>query len=129
MMGKTALWALAAVLGIVLAAGISFATSQLTSQHIGIGSEPLTAGRRLAPPPPSGARRTTAPTRTQPPASTSPRTPATTQTSTTAPVVPAQPTVTEAEPPAAASPSPAPETSRDDQAHRSSGSGHQGRDD
>jgi hypothetical protein len=46
----TTLWALAAVIGIALAAGISYATSQLTSQHIGLASEPLTAGRRLAPP-------------------------------------------------------------------------------
>ena len=36
--------------GIVLAAGISWATSQLTGQHIGLASEPITSGRRLAPP-------------------------------------------------------------------------------
>ncbi len=47
---KTALWALAALLGIALAAGITWATSQLTSQHIGLASEPLSAGSRLAPP-------------------------------------------------------------------------------
>jgi hypothetical protein len=46
---QTALWALVALLGIVLAAGITWATSQLTSQHIGLSSEPLSAGRRLAP--------------------------------------------------------------------------------
>ncbi len=130
MTGKTALWAMAAVLGLVLAAGMSFATSQLTSQHIGIGSEPLTAGRRLAPPPPAATRRTTTPSRTT---STSPRAPETTQTRTAAPVVPAQPSVTEGEAPAVTSPAPAAgsgrETSGDDQAHRSGGSARQGRDD
>ncbi len=47
---QAALWMLAAVVGIVLTAGITWATSQLTSQHIGISSEPLSAGHGLAPP-------------------------------------------------------------------------------
>ena len=47
---NASLWTLAAVSGIIMAAGISWTTSQLTSQHIGLSSEPLTAGRRLAPP-------------------------------------------------------------------------------
>ena len=47
---NAALWALAAACGIFMAAGISWATSRLTSQHIGLSSEPLGAGRRLAPP-------------------------------------------------------------------------------
>ncbi len=47
---RTAIWALAALLGIVLTAGITWATSQLTSQHIGLASEPLSAGSHLAPP-------------------------------------------------------------------------------
>jgi len=42
-------WALAALFGIVLAAGIGWATSSLTGQHIGLSSEPLSAVRRLAP--------------------------------------------------------------------------------
>lgn len=46
---NTALWALAAVCGLVLAAGMSWATSQLTGQHIGLSSEPISAGRSLAP--------------------------------------------------------------------------------
>jgi hypothetical protein len=41
---------LAALLGIVLTAGMTWATSRLTSQHIGISSEPISAGARLAPP-------------------------------------------------------------------------------
>ena len=47
---QAALWALAALLGIALTAGITWATSQLTSQHIGLSSEPVSAGSRLAPP-------------------------------------------------------------------------------
>ncbi|HLM85768.1 MAG TPA: hypothetical protein VK272_06235 [Solirubrobacteraceae bacterium] len=47
---QIALWMLAALLGLVLAAGITWATSQLANQHIGISSEPISAGRRLAPP-------------------------------------------------------------------------------
>jgi hypothetical protein len=47
---QAALWVLAALAGIVLTAGITWATSQLTSQHIGISSEPLSAGHGLAPP-------------------------------------------------------------------------------
>lgn len=44
-----ALWMLAGLAGITLAAGITWATSQLTSQHIGLSSEPLSAARGLAP--------------------------------------------------------------------------------
>lgn len=54
---QAALWLLAAVAGIVIAAGITWATSQLTSQHIGISSEPLSAAHRLAPPETEGADR------------------------------------------------------------------------
>ncbi|MGH2879784.1 MAG: hypothetical protein ACRDK4_09300 [Solirubrobacteraceae bacterium] len=46
---QTAMWTLAALLGIVLTAGITWATSQLTSQRIGISSEPISAASRLAP--------------------------------------------------------------------------------
>lgn len=46
---QAAMWTLAALLGIVLTAGITWATSQLTSQHIGISSEPISAAGRLAP--------------------------------------------------------------------------------
>jgi hypothetical protein len=38
-----------AVLGIALAAAITWGTSQLVRQRIGLASEPLTAGRRLLP--------------------------------------------------------------------------------
>ena len=45
--------ALAALAGIALAAAITLGTSQLVRQHIGLASEPLSAGRRLLPAPPS----------------------------------------------------------------------------
>jgi len=38
-----------ALLGIALTAGVTIATSSLVRQPIGLGSEPLTAGDRLAP--------------------------------------------------------------------------------
>ncbi len=41
--------ALLAVLGIALAAAITWGTSQLVRQHIGLSSEPISAGRRLLP--------------------------------------------------------------------------------
>jgi hypothetical protein len=46
---RTVLIVLVAVLGIALAAAITWGTSQLVSQRIGLASEPLTAGQRLLP--------------------------------------------------------------------------------
>jgi len=46
---RTALALLAAFLGVVIAAAITYGTSQLVRQHIGLASEPLTAGRTLLP--------------------------------------------------------------------------------
>jgi hypothetical protein len=46
---RTVLVVVLAVLGIALAAAITWATSRLVSQHIGLTSEPLTAGSRLLP--------------------------------------------------------------------------------
>jgi hypothetical protein len=54
---QAALWLLAAVAGIVIAAGITWATSQITSQHIGISSEPVSAADQLAPAETEGADR------------------------------------------------------------------------
>jgi hypothetical protein len=96
-------WFGLAVLGIVLAAGVAVAASRLTSQHIGIASEPVSAGEQLAP---AAVRRGTKPTvnrRTrrqrrrghrsrghapraaQPPVSTSPAPPVSTAPTSTAP--------------------------------------------
>ena len=75
---QAALWALAALLGIALTAGITWATGQLTSQHIGLSSEPISAGSRLAPAvatkptntrSETGGRTTTTVRRSAPPAS------------------------------------------------------------
>ena len=44
-------WTLLALLGLAVAAAISVAASNLVSQRIGLASEPLSAGRALAPPP------------------------------------------------------------------------------
>lgn len=46
---QTALWSVAALLGLALTAGITWTTSQLAGQHIGLSSEPISAGARLAP--------------------------------------------------------------------------------
>jgi hypothetical protein len=45
-----ALVVLAALLGIALAAAITWGTSQLVRQRIGLASEPLTTGLHLLPP-------------------------------------------------------------------------------
>lgn len=146
---QTALWGLAALLGIVLTAGITWTTSQLTSQHIGISSEPISAGHSLAP---LVAERS-APRRNRPGhvvtgrTVTAPRATATAtaQSTPTAPqstqVSPAQGTPTapaapvEATPPVAAKQTPAPQTpssSGDDGGGQSRGGGGRsarGRDD
>lgn len=45
----TARWAGLALLGMLIAAGISIAASSLASQQIGLASEPISAGDALAP--------------------------------------------------------------------------------
>jgi len=42
-------WFALAVLGLVIAAGVSLAASSISSQHIGLSSEPLSAGQGLSP--------------------------------------------------------------------------------
>ena len=46
---KIALWILGALAGVVLAAGVTYAASSLSTQRIGLSSEPINAGRELAP--------------------------------------------------------------------------------
>ena len=43
------LWILGGLAGVLLAAGVTYAASSLSTQRIGISSEPATAGRELAP--------------------------------------------------------------------------------
>jgi hypothetical protein len=63
-------WAAAALAGIALVVALTLGTLQLTDQHVGLGGEPPSAGRGLAP------------AVTAAPAATTPRT---TPTTTTAP--------------------------------------------
>ena len=46
---KLLLWTLGALVGVVLAAGVTYAASSLSTQRIGISSEPVSAGQELAP--------------------------------------------------------------------------------
>ena len=54
-------WAALALLGLVLAAAITVAARQLSSQPIGLQSQPISAGRRLAPAPRAKPRRVVKP--------------------------------------------------------------------
>jgi hypothetical protein len=46
---NTVLWILAAIAGVLLVAGVTAAASSLSTQAIGLSSEPLTAGDQLTP--------------------------------------------------------------------------------
>ena len=48
-MRRTVLWILAAVAGVLVVAGVTAAASTLSTQTIGLSSEPPSAGSRLAP--------------------------------------------------------------------------------
>jgi hypothetical protein len=48
-MSRTVLWVLAAVAGVLLVAGVTAAASSLSTQTIGLSSEPLSAGEDLVP--------------------------------------------------------------------------------
>ena len=115
-------WTLLALLGLAVAAGISVAASHLVSQRIGLASEPLSAGKELAPPQPerSNGRHRGPDSR-----DTSPATTTTTTTiappGTTAPSATTAPPVTTA--PAPPPPSTSPPASSDHTAE------HQGGDD
>lgn len=114
-------WVVLALLGLLIAAGVSIAASSLVSQQIGLASEPISAGDALAPQASSRANRHEPPrhkaspaktptepapaeTTASPPASTEPQSPS------TVPVVPP--------PPSGSSPS------GGEQDHGGGGSGH-----
>jgi hypothetical protein len=82
---STALWILAAIAGVLLVAGVTAAASSLSTQAIGLSSEPLTAGDQLTP------RATPTPTpkprKKQRPRPTATPTPAATAIPTAAPTV------------------------------------------
>jgi hypothetical protein len=46
---RTVLWILAAVAGVLLVAGVTAAASSLSTQTVGLSSEPLSAGEQLTP--------------------------------------------------------------------------------
>jgi hypothetical protein len=46
---RRVLWFLGALAGVILAAGISYAASSLSTQRVGLSAEPPTAGAELAP--------------------------------------------------------------------------------
>lgn len=79
---RTGLWVLLALLGLVLAAGVTAAASELSNQRVGLASEPLSAGDDLAPPAQQRQAKKKSPAR-----SNTPSTPSTSPTTTTAPPV------------------------------------------
>jgi carbohydrate-binding DOMON domain-containing protein len=72
-------WVALAVLGLVVAAVVSLAASRLSSQHIGLSSEPLTAGERLTPAEVPTSRGQSPRAKQTSTTATSPTTPTTTQ--------------------------------------------------
>jgi hypothetical protein len=59
---RTVLWILAAVAGVLLVAGVTAAASSLSTQTVGLSSEPLTAGEQLTPSATAEATATPTPT-------------------------------------------------------------------
>jgi hypothetical protein len=90
-MPATVRWIVLALLGLLIAAGVSIAASSLVSQQIGLDSEPISAGDALAPQAPSRANRHQGARHKVPPAKT--------------PVAPS-PVETTAPPPASTEPQP-----------------------
>lgn len=60
-------WFAVGLIGLALAAGVTYAATQLSSQRIGLSAEPPSAGDELAPAPARTHTRTTPPTRTTTP--------------------------------------------------------------
>lgn len=69
-------WPLLALLGLLVAAAIAFLATQMVSQKIGISSEPVSAGRALAPRSSAAKKPPVAPTTTSTSASTTTSAPA-----------------------------------------------------
>ena len=85
------LWILGALAGVVLAAGVTYAASSLSTQQVGLSAEPPSAGADLAPS--ATATATPRPTRTPSPRPRRTPTPRPRATSTPAPAATAAPTV------------------------------------
>ena len=69
-------WPLLALVGLLVAAAIAFLATQMVSQKIGISSEPLSAGKALAPRPSAAKKPPVARTTTATPADTTTSAPA-----------------------------------------------------
>jgi hypothetical protein len=88
---RRVLWFLGALAGVVLAAGVSYAASSLSTQRVGLSAEPPSAGAELAPratPKPRPRRTATPKPRRTPKPRATPR-----PAPTTVPVPTAAPTV------------------------------------
>jgi hypothetical protein len=72
MIRRGALWALAALAGLALAVAVTYSASRLSTQRIGLASEPLSAGTALAPHPTATARRAPTAAATRTPSATPP---------------------------------------------------------
>ncbi len=126
-MPATIRWVALALLGLLVAGGVSIAASSLASQQIGLASEPISAGDALAP----AVRAHAKSHRHQPPARHGKRSPSTT----TSPSTPYPPPVTTSPPPptsTAPPPTTSPSTSTPvspSPGHRSGGDGGDGRGD
>lgn len=122
-MPATMRWVALALLGLLIAAGVSIAASSLASQQIGLASEPISAGDALAPQASSRTNRNESHRHKASPAKT-PTEPAPTKT------IAPPPASTEPHPPAAAPPSTVPvvpsgsSPSGGEQDHSGGGSGH-----
>ena len=77
---RTAAWAGIALVGLVLAAGLTSVAAQLSNQRVGLSSEPLTAGDALAPTPTPTRTATLRPARTATPRPTRTAAPSVTRT-------------------------------------------------
>ena len=85
------LWTLAALAGILVAAGITLAASSLSRQRIGLSAEPLTAGERLVPEQTAKPRATATPEKRRKKTRRAKRSPTPTPVATAAPTSQAEP--------------------------------------
>jgi hypothetical protein len=122
--GRTAGWALLALVGIAVAVALSVAAGSLSTQPIGLSSEPLRAGDRLAPAERTVVQPAAKPKRKRKPARSRSGSTATTTAPAPAPV-PTQTTVTPVPAPTAVTPTPT-HTSTSDDRRREPGDDHGG---
>jgi cytoskeletal protein RodZ len=95
-------WAVLAIVGLLIAVGVSFAASRLASPNIGLSSEPITAGLKLAPAKTTAAR----PAKTKPKPKRKRKRPAKSAPTATTPQVVTPPAPAQAPAPAPVQPQP-----------------------